>query len=125
MNLPTVLVVDDEPAICKAIARQLRGRFRIVSAGEAETALALLAQEAPVAVVADYYLPGRKGHELLREIRDRHPRVRRILLSGAPEVEIEALRAEGLADRYLAKPWSAQELIEFLESCCGRGSPFS
>ena len=120
MSLPTILVVDDEPSICNAIARQLRGRFRTVSAGDAETALALLERESPVAVIADYYLPGRKGHELLREVRNHYPQIRRILLTGAPEVEFEALRAEGVADGYFAKPWSAQELSELLETWCPR-----
>jgi DNA-binding NtrC family response regulator len=115
MNLPTILVVDDEAPICRALARLLRGRYRVVSAGDAEAGLAAVAAERPSVAIVDYNLPGKKGDDLLREIRERHPDVRRVLLSGAPPPHVPALLDEGVAERFYEKPWPTDALLAFLE----------
>lgn len=115
--LPKVLIVDDEPSIRSAFRRLLRRQFEVLEAGDAQAALEAVARHQPRVAVVDYNLPGVKGDELLRQLRLRHPDVHRILLSGAPPAHVEDLVAEGLAERFYAKPWSAPEMIAFLESC--------
>jgi two-component system NtrC family sensor kinase len=115
----TVLIVDDEPLICSALSRTLCNRFRVISAANSEQALRLLEADAevPLAAIVDYNLPGRRGDELLRELRVRYPSVRRVLLSGAAPSHVQSLLAEGVAEAFYAKPWSPGELIAYLEKC--------
>src|SRR5690606_2402802 len=62
-------------------------------------------------------MPGMDGPELLRRVRASHPRVARIVLSGAAdrEASMEAFR---VAHRYLAKPADAAELLDVVGRAC-------
>ncbi len=115
MPKPTILTVDDDPAVSAAITRDLRSRYgadyRIVrasSGAEALTALAELAlREQPVALIAsDQRMPGMTGIELLERSRE-HAAGAKLLLVTAyadTDVAIRAINAIGL-DYYLLKPW--------------------
>ncbi len=63
----TVLVVDDEPKIDK-LARDYpeRGRFRVVTAADGTTALAVARHERPDLIVLDLNLPGMDGLDVCR-----------------------------------------------------------
>jgi thioredoxin reductase (NADPH) len=116
---PTILAVDDDPVVSRAVARDLRSRYgadhRIVSATSADQALEILAELAlrdrPVALVAsDQRMPGMTGIELLAEVRRQSPGTRLLLLTAYAdtEVAIQAINAIGL-DYYLLKPWDPPE----------------
>lgn len=109
-----VLVVDDEPDIAALVAYHLaRESYRVRTATSGPEALSALEHELPDLVVLDRMLPGMSGTEVLAEIR------RRPEWAGLPVILLTALREEedrvaGLklgADDYVAKPFSAQELV--------------
>jgi thioredoxin reductase (NADPH) len=116
---PTILAVDDDPVVSRAVARDLRSRYgadhRVVSATSADQALEILAELAlrdrPVALVAtDQRMPRMTGIELLAEVRRQAPGTKLLLLTAYAdtEVAIQAINAIGL-DYYLLKPWDPPE----------------
>ena len=112
----TVLFVDDEPVILKAILRILRKEpYAVLTASSGVDALRMMA-EAPIDVlVSDENMPGMNGSELLRRVRRDHPEVIRILLSGGAAPSTAGRRARS-ADLYriLVKPVTPDELARTL-----------
>jgi len=115
-----ILFVDDEPRILDGITRMLRpqrAELAVITAGSGLQALALLEQESVDVVVSDMRMPGMDGAELLTQIRQHHPRIVRMILSGQsdPATIIRATRA---AHQFLSKPCEPDELrCMVLRSC--------
>jgi len=106
-----ILVVDDEPAITRALTAALAARgYRVVAASTAEYALSQVATGGPALVILDLGLPDLDGLEVCRRIRAWSD-VPIIVLTaeGADERKVEALD-EG-ADDYVTKPFSMPELL--------------
>ena len=107
-----ILLVDDEPHVTSAIKAALRKEpFAIECARSGEEALQMLASTPFDVVVSDERMPGIPGSELLTLVRQRHPKVARIILSGQATLEA-ALNAINSAQihRFLLKPCSPKEL---------------
>lgn len=101
-----ILFVDDDPNILAAYQRQLRRRLNIDVAPDAETALKMLKDNGPYAiVVTDLHMPRTDGIQLLAKAREIAPWTIRIMLSGSPDQRstIEAIN-EGHIFRFLTKP---------------------
>src|ERR1700733_4440987 len=114
-----VLTVDDDPAVSRAVARDLRrrygDRYRIVRAESASDALDALRQmklrgDLVAAILADYRMPGLSGIEFLEQARDLYPEARRVLLTAYADTHaaIDAINVVDL-DHYLLKPWDPPE----------------
>jgi PAS domain S-box-containing protein len=101
-----VLIVDDEPSIRLTFAEFLkREGYETLTASDAAQGAELFGSDGGVDVaVVDINLPGRSGIELLRELRERDPRVPVIVITGEPNVSHlpEIVRA-GAYD-FLPKP---------------------
>jgi EAL domain-containing protein (putative c-di-GMP-specific phosphodiesterase class I) len=103
---PRVLFVDDDASVLDNVRRSLwREPFDVFTAGSGQAALELLATQLVDVVVSDEKMPGMGGAELLTRVRELHPDVCRILLSGQADVDA-ALRAinEARVFRFLTKP---------------------
>jgi thioredoxin reductase (NADPH) len=116
---PTILTVDDDAPVLRAIERDLRDRYaadyRIVAAGSGAEALELVREftrrgDPIAAFVVDQRMPGMTGIELLREAVPLQPAAKRILLTAYADtdVAIRAINEVGL-DHYLLKPWDPPE----------------
>ena len=116
---PVILVVDDEPVVLAAVARDLRRgfgeRFRIVRAGSGEEALEALRElvrrgEQVALLVADQRMPGLSGTEYLVRAREVVPTAKRVLLTAYADTQaaIQAINEVSL-DYYLLKPWDPPE----------------
>ena len=103
----TVLLVDDEKHILSALRRVLEDDYSVRTATSADEAIAQLEESAEVAViVADNVMPGRRGVELLAEVRRRWPDIVRLLLTGYSSNEaVLAAINEGHVFSYVKKPW--------------------
>jgi thioredoxin reductase (NADPH) len=119
MSRPTILTVDDDPAVAAALTRDLKRRYgseyRVLSATSAAQALELLSSLAlrtdPVAlIVSDQKMPEKTGIELLAESRELAPEAKQLLLTAYADtdVAITAINEIGL-DYYLLKPWDPPE----------------
>jgi two-component system KDP operon response regulator KdpE len=106
-----VLVVDDEPAILRALTVALRARgYEVVTAVNGQQALDRCATDDPTAVILDLGLPDIDGLDVCRRIREWSD-VPIIVLTaeGADERKVAAL--DGGADDYVTKPYSTPELL--------------
>ena len=110
----TILIVDDDPDLVELLVLTLESEeSRLISASDAETALALCRAERPDLVLLDWNLPGRSGPEICRDLRaEPDPKLRQIpvLLLTA---ETDARRAEALAagaSDYLTKPFTPADI---------------
>jgi DNA-binding response OmpR family regulator len=107
----TVLVVEDEEAIASVVRAYLeRDGYRVLWVGSGQACLDALAREPAQLVVLDIGLPDFDGFEVCRRIRTRS-QVPIIMLTARDD---EVDRVAGLevgADDYVAKPFSARELV--------------
>ncbi len=110
----TVLVVDDEPRIRLTTHRMLTANgYRVIDAATASEALQMLTthlEEIDV-LLTDMYLSDWRGTELAARLRQRKPGLRVIFMSGDPQVDMIIG-----TDRFLAKPFSKQQLLSGLMS---------
>ena len=110
---PTVLVVDDELRSQEAIRRTLEEDFRVLTAGSAEQASALLEREPVAVLLCDQRMPGTSGVAFLRQVRQRWPEVVRIIVSGYSEsADIVAGINEAGIYQYILKPWAPEHLLD-------------
>ncbi|MGA7730950.1 MAG: response regulator transcription factor [Chloroflexia bacterium] len=110
----TILVVDDEPGIVTIVRDYLeRAGFRVLTAGDGETALRLARLERPNLMVLDLMLPGIDGLDIVRLLRSDPALHRMSVIMLTARVE-EADRLVGLelgADDYVIKPFSPREVV--------------
>ena len=118
-----ILVVDDEPEICRTLGINLRIRgYDVDVAGDGEAALDLAARHHPDAVVLDLGLPGIDGVDVIAGLRG-WSRVPIVVLSardGEPD-KVAALDAG--ADDYVTKPFGMDELLARLRAALRRATP--
>ncbi|HET7684814.1 MAG TPA: FAD-dependent oxidoreductase [Candidatus Limnocylindria bacterium] len=116
---PTILVVDDDAPVLRAVERDLRARYgneyRIVAAGGGEEAVEAIRQltvrgSAVALLVADQRMPRMTGIEVLLASLELQPDAKRVLLTAYADTEV-AIRAinEVRLDQYILKPWDPPE----------------
>ncbi|MER6110552.1 response regulator [Streptomyces hirsutus] len=118
-----VLVVDDEPAIVRALVINLKARsYEVDSAHDGADALRLAAARPPDVVVLDLGLPDMDGVEVIRSLRG-WTRVPILVLSArhASDEKVQALDAG--ADDYVTKPFGMDELLARLRAAVRRAEP--
>src|SRR5215470_10065177 len=90
MTNPAILTVDDDPAVSRAVARDVRrqygDRYRVVRANSGAEALEALREiklrgEQVAVLLADYRMPQMNGIEFLEAAMDIYPLARRALLT--------------------------------------------
>jgi CheY-like chemotaxis protein len=109
---PTVLVVDDDPAVRRMAARMLRARdYAVVEAADGVHARTLLKAGAAVALVlTDVRMPGLSGPELAAWLAVAHPGVPALLMTGTPaSLDPSAGHARAIGP-VLRKPFTGAEL---------------
>ena len=82
MKAPAVLVVDDDPALRKALTVFLKLQFAVFSASSMEEAMEVLEDSGADAVLLDYRMPGKDGLAGLPEIREKYGDVPVVMLTG-------------------------------------------
>lgn len=108
----TILLVDDEPDIRRAVRRTLAAPgYSFLEVDDGAAALALLERQRVDAVVSDYNMPAMNGLDLLAQVRDDYPEIVRILLTARADVHLAvgALN-DGIVHRFLLKPWDHVDL---------------
>jgi two-component system, OmpR family, KDP operon response regulator KdpE len=117
-----ILVCDDEPQILRALRVILRdGGFEVVTAANAEEALASAAVRPPDAAIVDLILPDQDGVEVTRSIREWSEMP--ILVLSAVGEEAEKIRALNAgADDYVTKPFAPGELVARLNAVLRRAT---
>lgn len=113
IELPRVLLVDDEPKIIAALQREFMNELlTITSFTDSRLALDLSLKQEFAVIISDNRMPELSGLDLFAEVKIKCPATRRVLLTGRTEIE-EGLEAfnEGIIHRYIDKPWIKEELL--------------
>ena len=110
--MKNMLVVDDEAEICDFLKSYFEEReFNVRTAGTGAAALKAVEQNPPHVVLLDLHMPGIDGMQVLKQIKEKHPGVKVIMVTALEtrdKIE-EAMRLG--ADNYITKPLS----LEYLE----------
>lgn len=112
-----ILFVDDEPNVLAALKRMLRYKHETWDMTFVESGLEALEQldlKHYDALVSDIRMPGMDGAELLSRVKDAHPSVIRIALSGQVDLN-EVIRSIRAVHQYISKPCEAEDLISKIE----------
>ena len=106
-----ILVVDDDPKIVSLVKTYLeREGFRVVTAGDGQSALRAFREVEPGLIVLDLMLPELDGLALMRVVRERS-NVPIVMLSARGQVADRVFGIHEGADDYLGKPFSPAELV--------------
>ena len=118
-----VLVVDDDHQIREALRRGLKARgYDVLTAGNGETALDVLAGTSIDVVVLDLGLPGIDGHEVIRRLRS-FSDVPVVVLSVRESQSEKVTALDAGADDYVVKPFGMDELLARMRAALRRARP--
>ncbi len=123
---PTILVVEDEPAIQELVVINLRhAGFLVVRAGSAEEAESAIRTALPDLVLLDWMLPGQSGVALATKLRadERTRELPIIMLTARVHEEDKVQGLEAGADDYITKPFSPKELVARVRAVLRRRAP--
>jgi DNA-binding NtrC family response regulator len=112
----SILLVDDDPAMCDLLCAQLERRgYGVLACRSAREALAALEAGEPHVLVTDHHMPGTTGISLCDEVTANRPELPVVLITafGSMETAIAAIRA-GAYD-FLTKPFEIEELVLTLD----------
>jgi two-component system, probable response regulator PhcQ len=112
MSNRTILIVDDEENILKAIKRTLRNEnYTIFSAQGGDEGLKLLEMREFDLVVSDQNMPGMDGVTFLKKVKAEQPETLTIMLTGAKEIQVamQAINDAGVY-KFILKPWDDDDL---------------
>ncbi len=114
--MTSVLVVDDEPALVRALRINLTARqHTVVTASDGASGLAAMARERPDIVVLDLGLPDMDGVEVIRGIRG-WSNVPIIVLSARDQEAQKVAALDAGADDYVTKPFGMNEFLARLRA---------
>jgi DNA-binding response OmpR family regulator len=106
-----ILVVDDEPKVARLARDYLeKNGFRVLTAGDGQSALTVARHERPDLVILDLMLPNIDGREVCRILR-RESDVPIIMLTALSEEIDQVTGLEIGADDYITKPFSPRSLV--------------
>jgi DNA-binding NtrC family response regulator len=106
-----ILIVDDEPIVLRSCLRILRGdEFEIDTASDGLAALGLVNENAYDVLILDIKMPRMDGIEVLRRVKEVHPDIDVIMITGLHDIgtAVQAMKLGALD--YLPKPFEPEEL---------------
>lgn len=117
-----ILVVEDDAAILRGIADNLRYEgYEVVSATSAEEGIERLERDAPELIVLDVMLPGKNGFEMCRQVRQQGSEVPILMLTARSSEFDKVMGLDLGADDYMVKPFSILELLARVRALLRRG----
>lgn len=119
MNLPYIIILDDDRQVLGAIHRDVRNKYRddyrVVASDNPMEVLQLIAElklknESVALFISDQKMPGMEGVEFLSKAKETFPDAKRVLLTAYSDIQaaVKAINNVKL-HYYLPKPWSPPE----------------
>jgi DNA-binding response OmpR family regulator len=119
-----ILVVEDDPAILRGLADNLRFEaHEVLTATDGETGYRLAREQAPDVVVLDLMLPRMSGYEVCRKLRADGVQTPILMLTARGEEPDRILGLDLGADDYVTKPFSVRELLARIRAVLRRAQP--
>lgn len=116
----SVLFVDDEENVLRAIQpslRQMAHEWTMYFAKSGQQALDFLERTNCDVIVCDMMMPNMSGEEVLTHVKEKYPKMARIILSGHCN-QATAFRLVGSDHLYLAKPCPRELLVDTIKNAC-------
>jgi FixJ family two-component response regulator len=108
----TVFVIDDDPSVRRALARQLRtAGFRVESFESAQEYVARAPQAAIACIVTDVRMPGMSGLDLQDSLAGAGRALPMVFITGHGDIPTTVRAMKGGAINFLAKPFSEREIL--------------
>jgi two-component system KDP operon response regulator KdpE len=121
--MTSILVVDDEPQILRALRINLRARqYDVHTAADGASALKAVAQHAPDLVILDLGLPDMQGVDVIRRLRG-WTTTPVLVLSGRVDSHDKVDALDAGADDYVTKPFGFDELLARVRAVTRRAQP--
>lgn len=113
---PSVVFVDDDAGNRQAFRSAFRTSMDVHTAAGIDEVWQHLTSKSIHVVIADQRMPGTRGSELLAQVKERFPKVRRMLVTGYADLEavIEAINSGGVT-KYFAKPWVSEQIVSAVQ----------
>ena len=110
--MSTVLVIEDDAAILRGLADNLRYEgYEVLTATDGETGYRLQKMHKPELIILDLMLPGMSGVELCRKLRRESVQTPILMLTARSEESDRVIGLDLGADDYVTKPFSVRELM--------------
>jgi DNA-binding NtrC family response regulator len=110
MNLPLLLVVDDEVGVRESLKIVFGKDFRLLEADSVDAALPKVRTEKPNVVLLDVLLPKTDGIELLKQIKTIHPSCEVIMLTALNTRQLADKATDSGAFDIVGKPFDVLDL---------------
>lgn len=122
---PTILVVEDDPAILEMVTHYLvKEQFRVVYATDGIEAIKKIQQQSFDLVLLDLMLPKLNGMDVLKQLRERSTTP--VLILSAKDSDVDKALGLGFgADDYMTKPFSMIELVARIRAAIRRATKYS
>jgi len=118
----TILIVDDDPRLCRALARYFEQEgYGVRTAHNGDQMRQKVAEQQPTLVVLDLMLPDEDGFSLARELRATSD-VPIVMLTGKSDTVDKVVGLELGADDYITKPFDPRELLARVRSVLRRAA---
>jgi len=122
----TILVADDEPLVLGVVATALElAGFHVLKAKDGAEVLKVCQADANRIdlAVLDYFMPGMEGTDLFRRLRELHPGIKIIVMSGYTEQLLETFHPDSTlsdVDDVLPKPFLPSQLVAKVRNALAR-----
>ena len=111
MPVKPILIVDDEPIVRESLRDWLEDvGYKVVTAETGEQALELIMTRDFSVIILDIRLPGRTGITVLREVKEKKPDIKAIIITAYPSSDLTAEAMKLGAIDYLVKPIAPDDL---------------
>lgn len=110
MNPPLLLLVDDEMGVRESLKMVFSKGYQLLEADSVDAAIAAVDQARPDVVLLDVLMPKSDGLQVLRRIKEIHPRCAVIILTGVNSQQLAAKAMDGGAFDFIGKPFDVLEL---------------
>ncbi len=115
----TVLIIDDEPAICWALEQALAEEgYPVVTAATAEEGVRQAAEHRPAVIMLDVRMPGMDGLEAMQHLAQVAPAASIIIMTAFGNLETAVRAVSQGAYEYLTKPFDLQQALDVVARAC-------
>jgi DNA-binding NtrC family response regulator len=116
-----ILIVDDEPIVRESLRNWLEDvGYKVVTAETGEQALELIATRDFSVIILDIRLPGRTGITVLREVKEKKPDIKVIIITAYPSSDLTAEAMKLGAIDYLVKPIAPDDMERLVREAIRR-----
>jgi DNA-binding NtrC family response regulator len=110
-----ILVIDDEEVVCRSCERVLSD-----SGHQVDTGMKKIAENSYDVVILDIMMPKMNGLEILQTVKEEHPDIDVVMVTGLSQIETAVLSMKLGAFDYLSKPFDPEELALVVERALER-----